>query len=80
VYRHATLSLIGSLGSLGVLNTVEYREDLEGIPSWVPNVSKFLLARPSRQIKVAILAAPVSIEIFPEMPSNLSLFPVSQND
>jgi hypothetical protein len=74
VYRHATLSLIGSLGSLRVLNTVECHEDLEGVPSWVPIVSKFLLTRPSVQIKEATLTMRVSVEVFPKMPSNLSLF------
>jgi hypothetical protein len=43
VYKHATLSLIEATGLLAVLNTVEVHEHLEGVPSWVPNVSTFLL-------------------------------------
>lgn len=39
VYQHATLSLIKFSRKLAVLNTVEEHEELEGIPSWVPNVS-----------------------------------------
>ena len=43
VYQHATLSIIESSRRLNVLLTVESHEHLEGVPSWVPNVSTFLL-------------------------------------
>jgi hypothetical protein len=42
VYQHAALSLIQATRRLAVLNTVEIHEHLEGVPSWVPNVSTFL--------------------------------------
>lgn len=43
VYQHATLSIIESSRRLNMLATVESHEHLEGVPSWVPNVSIFLL-------------------------------------
>jgi hypothetical protein len=43
VYQHATLSIIESSRQLDVLATIESHEHLEGVPSWVPNVSTFLL-------------------------------------
>jgi hypothetical protein len=43
VYQHTTLSLIEASRNLSILATVESHEHLEGVPSWVPNVSKFLL-------------------------------------
>jgi hypothetical protein len=43
VYQHAVLSFIESTGSLEVLTTIESHENLEGVPSWVPDVSIFML-------------------------------------
>ena len=42
-YQQATLSLIKSTQVLEVLSTVEMHEHLEGVPSWVPDVSIFML-------------------------------------
>ena len=38
-YRDFALSLIESCQDLDILNIVESHEHLEGVPSWVPNVS-----------------------------------------
>jgi hypothetical protein len=41
VYQDAVSSIISSSRHLYVLTTVELHEDLERVPSWVPNVSTF---------------------------------------
>lgn len=41
VYQDAVASIIDSSRHLQVLTTVELHEDLERVPSWVPNVSTF---------------------------------------
>jgi hypothetical protein len=41
-YQDATLSLIESSNTLQILVVVETHDHLEGVPSWVPNVSLFV--------------------------------------
>jgi len=45
VYQSAALSLIKCTKRLDVMTTVENHKDLEGVPSWVPNVSTIILPR-----------------------------------